>query len=40
MFFQTAGIILFAVEMVVFIIKPIFNELSEGAKRKDHIMAS
>ena len=40
MFFKALGIILFAVEMAVFIVRPIFNELSEWAKRKDIIMAS
>jgi putative peptide zinc metalloprotease protein len=40
MFFKLLGIILFAVEMTVFIARPIFNELSEWVKRKDIIMAS
>ncbi len=39
MFFKLLGIILFAVEMVVFIIRPIFNELKEWANRRDIIMA-
>jgi putative peptide zinc metalloprotease protein len=40
MFFKLLGIILFAVEIAVFIARPIINELGEWAKRKDHIMAT
>ena len=40
MFFKALGLILFAVEMVVFVMRPIFNELSIWYARKDAIMAS
>lgn len=40
MFFKVLGIILFAVEMVVFIGRPIFNELSAWYARKEAIMVT
>ncbi len=40
MFFKALGIILFCVEMVVFVARPIFNELSAWYVRRNAIMAS
>jgi putative peptide zinc metalloprotease protein len=40
MFFKLLGIILFVVEISVFLARPIIHELGEWAKRKEQIMAS
>jgi putative peptide zinc metalloprotease protein len=40
MFFKLLGIILFVVEISVFLARPILKELGEWAKRKDQIMAT
>jgi putative peptide zinc metalloprotease protein len=40
MFFKLLGIILFVVEISVFLARPILRELGEWAKRKDRIMAT
>jgi putative peptide zinc metalloprotease protein len=40
MFFKALGIILFGVEMVVFVARPIFNELSIWYKMRERISAS
>jgi putative peptide zinc metalloprotease protein len=40
MFFKALGIILFAVEMVVFVGRPIFNEVSAWWTRRDAIVAN
>jgi putative peptide zinc metalloprotease protein len=40
MFFKALGIILFGVEMVVFLARPIFNEMSAWYARRDKIVAS
>jgi putative peptide zinc metalloprotease protein len=40
MFFKALGIILFAVEMVVFVARPIFNELSVWYQLRDRIKAT
>ncbi len=40
MFFKLLGIILFIVEVSVFLARPIVHELGEWAKRKDRIMAT
>ena len=40
MFFKALGLILFGVEMVVFIMRPIFNEFSAWYARKEQIMAT
>ncbi len=40
MFFKLLGIILFAVEISVFLARPILKELGEWIKRKDQIMAT
>lgn len=40
MFFKLLGLILFGVEMVVFVMRPIFNEIQQWYARKDHILGS
>ena len=40
MFFKLLGLILFGVEMVVFVMRPIFNEMNQWYARKDRILGS